>query len=83
MRVRTFGLSALALGILIGAGGCSSESPTSPLAPASAAANRGGIPNAAAAIPQDTMLTVQSRGYSGSGSREETVSTTGYSGSGS
>lgn len=82
MRVRTIGLSALALGILIGAGGCSSESPTSPLTPATVSAAPNGVP--AGSLPQDTTTTTTTDGgaYAGSGGR--TVTTTGgaYAGSG-
>ncbi len=81
MRVRTIGLSALALGILIGAGGCSSESPTSPLTPGTVSAAQNGIP--AGSLPQDTTMTTTDGGaYAGSGGR--TVTTTGgaYAGSG-
>jgi len=85
MRVRTFGLSILALGILIGAGGCSSESPTSPLAPGTVSADRGGIPNAAApGFPQDTTVTIQG-GLLGAGGRqggETTVQAGGLLGAG-
>jgi hypothetical protein len=76
MRARTFGLSVLALGILIGAGGCSSESPTSPLAPTSAAANKGGSPNAG----QDTVATTTSGGYITTGNRREQPGTVTISG---
>jgi len=41
MRVRTCAVTTLAFGILIGAGGCSSESP---LSPSASAANKGGVP---------------------------------------
>jgi hypothetical protein len=42
MRARTCGLAALALGILIGAGGCTSDSPTSPLVPSAPSAAKAG-----------------------------------------
>lgn len=69
MRARTFGLSVLALGILIGAGGCSADSPTSPLTPGTAAANKGGVPNSAA--QQDTTSASVSGGYVATGNRNE------------
>ncbi|HEY0152846.1 MAG TPA: hypothetical protein VGB92_12670 [Longimicrobium sp.] len=72
MRVRTFGLSILALGILIGGGGCTAESPTSPLAPATAAANKGGVPNHTAG---DSTVTVQGGYLSGGGRRPDGGST--------
>ena len=65
MRARTFGLSVLALGILIGAGGCSSESPTSPLAPSTAATNKG------KAASQDSVTVSASGGYVATGNRRE------------
>ena len=43
MRVRNIGSAILALGILIGAGGCSADSPTSPLAPSGVSAQKGGF----------------------------------------
>lgn len=74
MRVRTCGLTALALGILIGAGGCTSDSPTSPLAPSAPSADKGGIPSASA--PRDTSTTtVQGGGYIGGSNRQDTGST--------
>lgn len=73
MRVRNIGLSVLALGILIGAGGCSSESPTSPLAPGAAAANKGGVPNSAAA--QDTGTATVQGGLLGAGGRQKSEPT--------
>lgn len=66
MRARSIGLSVLALGILIGAGGCSSESPTSPLAPTTSAASKGGKPAAG-----DTTATATSQGgLLGAGGRQ-------------
>lgn len=62
MRVRNFGLSVLALGILIGAGGCSSESPTSPLAPGAAAAAKGGYMGG---VNRDTTRSTVQGGYMG------------------
>ncbi len=71
MRARTVGLSVLAHGILIGAGGCSSESPTSPLTPGAAAADKGGTPNPAApGFPQDTTGTTVQGGLLGAGGRQ-------------
>lgn len=43
MRVRNIGPAILAFGILIGAGGCSADSPTSPLAPSDVSAQKGGF----------------------------------------
>lgn len=43
MRVRNIGPAILAFGILIGAGGCSAGSPTSPLVPSTASAEKGGF----------------------------------------
>jgi hypothetical protein len=65
MRARTLGLSVLALGILIGAGGCSSESPTSPLAPSTVAANKGKT------ATTDTTTVTASGGYVATGNRRE------------
>ncbi|HEX8454515.1 MAG TPA: hypothetical protein VF647_20710 [Longimicrobium sp.] len=62
MRVRTISLSALALGILIGAGGCSSESPTSPLAPGTISAAKGGYMGG---VQRDTTRSSVSGGYMG------------------
>lgn len=78
MRVRTIGYSALALGILIGAGGCTAgESPTSPLTPEGPAADRGAVPGAANR-PDSTSAGVTG-GLIGAGSRQDggTVSATG------
>ncbi len=62
MRVRTCGFAALALGILIGAGGCSSgESPTAPMAPSHPSADKGGVP-AAGNRPDTTTVTIYARG---------------------
>ena len=72
MRARTLGLSVLALGILIGAGGCSSESPTSPLAPSTASKGK--------TASQDTATVTASGGYVATGNRREqpgTVTTAG------
>ncbi|HEX8674608.1 MAG TPA: hypothetical protein VF710_22095 [Longimicrobium sp.] len=80
MRVRTIGLSALALGILIGAGGCSSESPTSSLAPASASTQqKGGFIGSGKESPASV-----SGGFIGSGRRDTTTATIsgGFIGSG-
>jgi hypothetical protein len=67
MRVRTCGLAALALGILIGAGGCtSSESPTAPMAPSHPSAGKGGVP--ANSQPDTTVTTItRGGGYIGVG----------------
>jgi hypothetical protein len=62
MRVRTIGLSALALGILIGAGGCSSDSPTSPLTPSTISAAKGGYMGG---VQRDTTRSSVSGGYMG------------------
>jgi hypothetical protein len=61
MRVRTLGLSILALGILIGAGGCtSSDSPTSPSARFNA--GKGG---SMGGVNRDTTRSTISGGYMG------------------
>jgi len=80
MRVRTIGLSVLAFGILIGAGGCSSESPTSPLAPSTASTVKGGY--IGGSNRQDsTSASVAGGGYIGGSGRaqpgSETVSAAG------
>jgi hypothetical protein len=62
MRVRTIGLSVLALGILIGAGGCSSDSPTSSLAPSTVSASKGGYMGG---VNRDTTRSSVSGGYMG------------------
>jgi len=85
MRVRTIGLSVIAFGILIGAGGCSSESPTSPLAPSTASAVKGGYIGAGSRT-DSTSVSTQSGGYIGAGSRRDPTSPTiqgGYIGAGS
>ncbi|HEY0037651.1 MAG TPA: hypothetical protein VGB66_13230 [Longimicrobium sp.] len=70
MRVRTYAFATLALGILVGAGGCTSgESPTSPLAPGGPSAVRGGNPNAGA--PTDTTSASVTGGLIGAGSRKD------------
>lgn len=76
MRVRTLGLSILALGILIGAGGCSSESPTSPLTPGTVSAAKGGYMGG---VQRDSTRTSVNGGYMGGvmghgGDGEATVS---------
>ena len=85
MRARNTALAALALGILIGAGGCSSDSPTSPLAPSSVSAEKGGYLGSGNRT-DSTSITTQS-GYIGAGSRQESTTTTtasgGYIGAGS
>lgn len=61
MRVRTFGLSILALGILIGAGGCtSSDSPTAPSARFNA--SKGGYMGG---VNRDTTRSSVNGGYMG------------------
>jgi hypothetical protein len=70
MRVRNIGPAVLALGILIGAGGCSADSPTSPLVPSTTSAIKGGIP---AAPRQDTTGVTVQGGYLGGGGRTSTT----------
>lgn len=72
MRVRNIGPAILAFGILIGAGGCSADSPTSPLVPSTSSATKGGVP--AAPAQDSTGVTVQGGGYIGGGQRETTTS---------
>jgi hypothetical protein len=86
MRVRNIGPAILALGILIGAGGCSADSPTSPLVPSTTSAIKGGIP---AAPRQDTTGVTTQGGYAGAGTRSDATTTTtttsvsgGYAGAG-
>lgn len=75
MRVRNIGSAILALGILIGAGGCSADSPTSPLVPSTTSAIKGGVP---AAPRQDTTGVTVQGGYIGGGQRQ--ASTSAYGG---
>lgn len=84
MRVRNIGSAILALGILIGAGGCSADSPTSPLVPSTSSAIKGGVP---AAPHQDSASVTTQGGYAGAGTRTGTTATTtavsgGYAGAG-
>lgn len=91
MRVRSYGFATLALGILIGAGGCSSDSPTSPLVPARPAAEKGGyLGTGSRQEGATTSTTTSSGGYLGTGSREAAAPSTsaasasgGYLGTGS
>ena len=81
MRVRNLGLAVSALGILIGAGGCTSESPTSPLAPSVVSAAKTTI------RPDSAAGSASADRYAGSGSRTEEVTVQnaelgGYAGSG-
>jgi hypothetical protein len=81
MRVRSYGFATLALGILIGAGGCTSESPTSPLVPARPAAAKGGYIGGGQRAASDSV-SIQS-GYIGGGQRMEASSLgSGYIGGG-
>jgi hypothetical protein len=81
MRVRNIGSAILALGILIGAGGCSADSPTSPLVPSTSSAAKGGV-------KADTTASVTTQGgYAGAGTRTDAPATTtavsgGYAGAG-
>ncbi len=75
MRVRTCGSALLALGILIGAGGCSSESPTSTLTPTTASAEKGGFIGSG-----KESTTTASGGFIGSGRRDTTSTTLSASG---
>jgi hypothetical protein len=77
MRARTYAVAALALGILVGAGGCTSgESPTSPLTPDGPSASRAG------ARPDTTSASVSGGGLIGSGYRQEGGSTVTAAGGG-
>lgn len=87
MRVRTTGFAVLVSGILIGAGGCSADSPTTPLAPAEASHIKGGYSGSGSSVEVPTSTT-RGGGYSGSGSYVEESAPPvsafgGYSGSGS
>ncbi|HEX8831984.1 MAG TPA: hypothetical protein VF705_12500 [Longimicrobium sp.] len=86
MRVRTYAFTTAVLGILVGAGGCTSgESPTSPLAPSSSSAVKGGGYAGSGSKTDDTSATTTGGGYAGSGSRIDATATRGggYAGSGS
>jgi hypothetical protein len=62
MRARTTGFAALALGILIGAGGCSADSPTSPLTPGGVDVTKGGYIQGGGRS-DTTSVSVQGGGY--------------------
>lgn len=77
MRVRTCGFAILAFGILIGAGGCSSESPTSPLAPSTTSEMKGGYIGGGQRGQDSASVSTQNGGYIGGGQKESTVTASG------
>jgi hypothetical protein len=84
MSVRTTFRCAALLGILIGAGGCSSDSPTAPFEPSSPVANKSGFIGSGNKSDTTTTSTVSSSsgGYIGVGSVTEGSTLTTSSGGG-
>lgn len=78
MSVRTSLRCVVALGILIGAGGCSSDSPTAPFVPSSSAATKGGtgMIGSGNAAGRDTTTPTLFGGHIGSGNAVPTAETT-------